>query len=70
MDNQTSTQTVTIQIRANNRVVYLKPSLEFHPEYRTIVAFGGSIPTFIIQPLDIISDPGLELIPNPVDIEF
>jgi hypothetical protein len=70
MNNQKTTQNVTIQVQENYRVVYVKPTLETHPEYKSIVALGGSIPNFIGQPISIISDPGLELIPDPVDIEF
>ena len=61
-------QTVIAQTQAENRVAYLKPSLENHSDYKTIVGLPGSFGGLIGQPVDVISDPGLELIPDPVDI--
>jgi hypothetical protein len=60
-----------VQIKANDRFTYVKPSLETHLDYKAIVGkILQSIPNFIGQPIDLISNPGLELIPDPVDIEF
>ncbi len=61
-------QTVNVQTQVDNRAVYVKPNLEHHPQYKTITTFGISTGGLIGQPLDLISDPGLELIPDPVDI--
>jgi hypothetical protein len=63
-------QTVNVQIQESNRVVYLKPRLEIHPPYKKTVNLGSSTGDFIGHPIDLISNPGLELIPDPVDIEF
>jgi hypothetical protein len=65
-------QTVDRQTQESNRVVYVKPTLETHPKYTTMVGvIGGSTMGIIpIQPLDLISNPGLELIPDPVDLDI
>lgn len=56
-------QTVNVQTQADNRAVYVRPSLENHPQYTKTVKIGCcSIPS------GLISNPGLELIPDPVDI--
>jgi hypothetical protein len=61
-------QTVQVQTQAVNRVVYVKPNLEHHPQYKTITTIGGSTGGLIGQPIDLIPNPGLELIPDPVDL--
>jgi hypothetical protein len=61
-------QTVNTQILENERAIYVKPNVEHHEKYTTVVGLPGSIDGFIGQPIDLISDPGLELIPDPVDI--
>jgi hypothetical protein len=63
-----SNQTVHVQTRADDRAVYIKPNLENHLKYKTITTLGISTGGLIGQPLDLISNPGLELIPDPVDI--
>jgi hypothetical protein len=61
-------QTLNIQTQADNRAVYVKPNLENHSQYKTITTLCCSTGTFIGQPLDLISNPGLELIPDSVDL--
>ncbi len=61
-------QILNVQIQADNRAVYVKPSLENHPSYKAITAILGGSFRPIGDPVNIISDPGLELIPDPVDI--
>jgi hypothetical protein len=61
-------QAVNVQTPADNRAVYVKPNLETHSDYETIIGLQISSGGFIGQPIDLISDPGLELIPDPVDI--
>jgi hypothetical protein len=61
-------QTVSVQPQADDRAVYVKPNLENHPQYKTVTTLMISTGGFIGQPIDLISDPGLELIPDPVDI--
>jgi hypothetical protein len=61
-------QTTNVQTQADNRAVYVKPNLENHPQYKTITTVGGSFGGFIGQPIDLISNPGPELIPDPVDL--
>jgi hypothetical protein len=61
-------QTVSAQIQESNRVVYIKPMLEIHPPYKKATNLGST--TAIGQPLDLISNPGLELIPDPVDLDI
>jgi hypothetical protein len=61
-------QTVHLQTQADDRAVYVKPNLENHPQYKTITTVMGTFGGFIGQPIDLISDPGLELIPDPVDL--
>jgi hypothetical protein len=64
-------QTVDRQTQESNRVVYVKPTLETHSKYTTMVGVVGSgTGGFIGQPLDLISNPGLELIPDPVDLDI
>ncbi len=61
-------QAVKVQTQVDDRAVYIKPNLEHHLQYKAITTLGGSTGGFIGQPIDLISDPGLELIPDPVDI--
>jgi hypothetical protein len=63
-------QTVSAQIQKSNRVVYIKPILEIHPPYKKTVNFGGSARIIPLEPFDLISNPGLELIPDPVDLDI
>jgi hypothetical protein len=64
MDNQT----VNVQTPVGNRVLYVKPNLENHQKYTTVVGLPGSFGGFIGESVDVISNPGLELIPDPVDL--
>ncbi len=61
-------QTFNVQTQPDNRAVYIKPNLENHPQYTKTVGIPCCSITFIGQPLDLISNPDLELIPNSVDI--
>ncbi len=61
-------QTADVQTQADNRAVYNKPNLENHLQYKTITTVGISTGGLIGQPLDLISNSELELIPDPVDI--
>jgi preprotein translocase subunit Sss1 len=61
-------QAVKVQTQIEDRAVYVKPNLENHLQYTAITTTGISTGGFIGQPIDLISDPGLELIPDPVDI--
>lgn len=60
-------QTIGVQILEYKRVVYVKPNLEKHPQYKAVTSLCCTVSS-IGQPLDLISNPGLELIPDPVDI--
>jgi hypothetical protein len=59
-------QIVHVQTQADNRAVYVRPNLENHPKYKAVTSLCCTVS--IGQPLDLISNPGLELIPDPVDI--
>jgi hypothetical protein len=43
MNQQTQHQEQQIEIQEVKRTVYVKPCLEIHPSYKTLVALGGSI---------------------------